>query len=196
MASMKKHQFIVDFDSGVKLSPAELKKLKAWIRLAESIMPDLLQDKKLIDSSWIKHTQSIYVSVYLCGDARMKKLNAEHRGKSYVTDVLSFPGHESLRLKRPQTDFKTPELFLGDLVICHQQTKRQARQFDISYFDEFIHLFMHGVIHLLGYDHELSAKEEKLMQGWEKKALDQFSKAKKKGARRLGAPPAPLRKSN
>jgi probable rRNA maturation factor len=59
--------------------------------------------------------------------------------------------------------------------------RQQAKQFNISYMDEFIHLFFHGLIHLMGYDHEISEEEERLMQLWEKLALDNFSK-KKKGA--------------
>lgn len=180
---MKKHPFIVDFDAAVKLSPAEKKKLNTWLSIAGPVMQKILSADGIIHPTWSKDIQAIRVSVLLCGDLRMKKLNAEHRSKNYVTDVLSFPAHETLRLKQPKEDFKTPELFLGDLVICHQQTKRQAKKFDISYFDEFIHLFMHGVIHLMGYDHEISLKEEKLMQAWEKKALDAFSLAKKKGSR-------------
>jgi probable rRNA maturation factor len=95
-----------------------------------------------------------------------------------VTDVLSFATYENLRKKTVQED----RLFLGDLAICHTQTKRQAAKFGISYFDEFIHLFFHGVIHLMGYDHEISMNEERMMQKWEDEALKRFSDYKKRPA--------------
>jgi probable rRNA maturation factor len=88
----------------------------------------------------------------------------------------------SLRQAPAQGEFRGQELFLGDLAICHQKVISQADEFNISYFDEFIHLLFHGVIHLVGYDHEISLKEEKIMELWEEKALSLFSKAKKKGA--------------
>src|SRR5690606_12682401 len=121
---------------------------------------ETLWDKKIIS---VKKPKVLHVSLLICGEAKIKELNREYRGKDKVTDVLSFPAHEDLRKSRLETD----ELFLGDLAICHQQTKRQAREFKIGYFDEFIHLFFHGVIHLMGYDHEISLKEEKLMEKWE-----------------------------
>jgi probable rRNA maturation factor len=75
----------------------------------------------------------------------------------------------------------SPEIFLGDLAICHRKIIEQARDFDITYWDEFIHLVIHGMIHLMGYDHEISPTEERIMQEWENVSLNLFSKIKKKG---------------
>jgi len=102
-------------------------------------------------------------------------LNREFRNKDKVTDVLSFPAHEHLRGDHSLEK----ELFIGDLAICASQARRQSQKFKISFMDEFIHLFFHGMIHLLGYDHEISAKEEKIMQRWEELALKKFSAVKK-----------------
>ena len=71
-------------------------------------------------------------------------------------------------------------VFLGDLAISVPTARRQAKEFNISVWDEFIHLYFHGLLHLMGYDHDISAIEEKLMQKWEDKALTLLS-AKKKG---------------
>lgn len=173
MTIMKKHHFLhVDYHSTVKLSTAEKQKIDKWLDIGGKVL-EYLFDKKILP---VKTPETLHVSLLICGDARIRELNREHRNKDKVTDVLSFPSHENLRKNRSL--YK--ELFLGDLAICHQQTKRQAKTFDISYFDEFIHLFFHGVIHLMGYDHELGPKEEKLMQKWEKLALDKFSEIKNK----------------
>lgn len=172
---MKNHPFLnVEYQSSVKLTPAEKRELDKWLFMAGDVMKHLLK-KKIIPTSGLKE---LHVSLLICGDARIRELNRLHRNKDKVTDVLSFPAHEDLR----KTMTKGPMLFLGDLAICHPQTKRQAKKFGIRYMDEFIHLFFHGMIHLMGYDHEISLKEEELMQKWEEIALNKFSEIKK-GAR-------------
>ena len=173
---MKKHSFLtVELVTTVKLTASEKKKILTWLTIAGESLQELFKNK-IIPGRGVRELQ---VSLLICGDARIRELNRTFRQKDKTTDVLSFPAHESLRTMKqlPET------LFLGDLAICHAVTKRQAKEFNISYFDEFIHLFFHGIIHLLGYDHEISLKEEKLMQKWEDEALMRFSE-KKKGAQR------------
>ncbi len=179
---MKKHPFIqIEFHSTVKLSAAQSKKIHQWLDMASEAIEALLKENGIIQAKWLKTTKSIRISVLLCGESRIKKLNQEYRQKNKVTDVLSFPSYSSLRVAPARGESLPPELFIGDLAICQQRIISQAKEFNITYFDEFIHLFMHGVTHLLGYDHELSAKEEVLMEKWERVALDSFSKIKKKG---------------
>lgn len=177
---MKKHFLLVDFDSAVKLEPLEKKKIDLWLSWASPVVESLLLKKGIIPK--LKGVKSLRVSLLLCGEAKIRKLNRDYRQKDYVTDVLSFPSSENLRKSLKDAEIFDGELFVGDLAICHQKTKKQAREFSISYMDEFIHLFFHGLIHLIGYDHEISLKEEKLMEEWEKVALDLFSKTKRKGA--------------
>jgi probable rRNA maturation factor len=73
------------------------------------------------------------------GDAELRKLNREFRGKDYATDVLSFPGGNC---------------HLGDLAISAARARAQAREFGHSTEDELRILMLHGVLHLLGMDHE------------------------------------------
>ncbi len=182
MRTMKKHPFIqADFHSSVKLSKAQDLKISKWLTMAGLVMEKFILDEKLLHASWIKEVSSIRVSILLCGESKIKKLNSDYRAKDKVTDVLSFPTFENLRKLKPKSEFIGSELFLGDLAICHQRVTKQARDFSITYWDEFIHLYMHGMIHLMGYDHEVSAKEEKVMEEWENQALNLFSKIKKKG---------------
>lgn len=169
---MKNHFLNVDYRSTVKLTPSEERQLKKWLDMAGPVLEHLYK-KKIIG---VKKVKDITVSLLICGDSSIKALNREHRHKDKVTDVLSFPAYEDLR--KNTTEMTT--LFLGDLAICHPQTKRQAKKFDIGYWDEFIHLFIHGMIHLMGYDHEISEKEEKLMESWEQIALKKFGELKKR----------------
>jgi probable rRNA maturation factor len=177
MADMKKHLFLkVEVASTVKLSVKQSKEIQAWLSMASAILEKSVS-RNLFGKK--RKFKSLEVSLLLCGDQRIKKLNQHHREKNKVTDVLSFPAHEDLRNLLQNM----PEvLFLGDLAICWPQTKRQAHQHNIRIMDEFIHLFFHGLLHLIGYDHELSKVEEKLMQKWEDDLLSEFSQKKKRGA--------------
>jgi len=172
----------LDFQSSVRLSKAQELKISKWLSMAGLVIEKLIKDEGIVHPSWIKNLTGTRVSILLCGETKIKKLNSDHRSKNKVTDVLSFPSFESLRKAKSKSEFIGEELFLGDLAICHQRASKQAEEFSISYWDEFIHLFMHGMIHLMGYDHEVSVKEEKEMEKWENQALNIFSKIKKKGS--------------
>ena len=177
MTIMKKHlSIVVDFQSTVKLSGTEQKKLQRWLEISSEVLAQMLLEKGFIHPSWLSGTDCLRVSLLLCGTIRIRQLNRDHRAKDKVTDVLSFPSFEGLRSRRPKNELPGAELFLGDLAICHQKAQTQARQFKVSYMDEFIHLYVHGFLHLLGYDHELSGREEEIMQKWEQKTLNLFSK--------------------
>lgn len=77
-------------------------------------------------------------AVIFVGDARMRTLNRVHRGLDRATDVLAFPG----------TDGE-----LGDIVIAVPYVRRQARRFNVSFQEECARMLIHGILHLLGYDH-------------------------------------------
>ncbi len=78
-----------------------------------------------------------------------RKLNFEFRNRRYATDVLSFSSED------PDS--------LGELVLCPQVLQRQAKEHDLSYQKELGYMVLHGVLHLLGYDHEVSEKEAQKM---------------------------------
>jgi probable rRNA maturation factor len=80
----------------------------------------------------------------ISGDAELRKLNRDFRGKDYATDVLSFPGSAGPR----------PAPHMGDLAISIARARAQAREFGHSTEDEVRILMLHGVLHLLGMDHE------------------------------------------
>ena len=78
-----------------------------------------------------------------------RQLNFQYRQKDYATDVLSFGDKSSDSL--------------GELVICPQVLKKQAKDHGLSYQQELAYMILHGVLHLLGYDHETNERQAKLM---------------------------------
>jgi len=91
------------------------------------------------------------VSIALVGDAAIRRLNRQYRRIDRVTDVLSFPA------SRPPHS-QTP-VFLGDLAIALAVARRQARQQGHALSRELRILALHGLLHLLGYDHETDRGE-------------------------------------
>jgi rRNA maturation RNase YbeY len=100
------------------------------------------------------------LSVALVGNAEIQRLNAQYRKKDCPTDVLSFPVENRLFVG---------ERLLGDVIISVQKARQQAKERQRSLDKEMVILLIHGVVHLLGYDHERSAKEARIMQHLEKK---------------------------
>lgn len=105
------------------------------------------------------------LSLLLVSDAEMRRLNAEWRGKDRPTDVLAFAQREG--------GGATPDGLLGDVVISVDTARRQARTRRHPLGREAERLLVHGVLHLLGYDHERSAREaarmkrkERELAGW------------------------------
>jgi probable rRNA maturation factor len=88
------------------------------------------------------------LSIAIVSDRRMRALNRQFRGKDAVTDVLSFPSDPSTPLSASERGF------LGDIVIAAGVTKRQAKEAGHSEQTEVKVLALHGLLHLLGYDHE------------------------------------------
>lgn len=107
-------------------------------------------------------------SLTLCGRFKMQTLNREYRNKDQSTDVLSFPIHPTLRDKKLNEKLPRGALNLGDIFICREIARRQSRRFGIDLEVEYIHLLVHGFLHLCGFDHERSKREEKEMFKWEK----------------------------
>jgi probable rRNA maturation factor len=107
------------------------------------------------------------LSVALVADAEMQALNRHYRGKDQPTDVLAFA------LREGEDAAVHPEI-LGDVVISLDTAVRQARQRTISVADEVRTLLAHGILHLLGYDHERSPAEARRMFGKQRALLRQL----------------------
>lgn len=110
------------------------------------------------------------VELSVVDEDEVQRLNQEFRGLDEVTDVLSFPLHEH---GEDDAFFAVPpdEVDrLGDLVICLPRAVEQAAEFGHSPRREIAYLFAHGLLHLLGYDHELE-EERRAMREREEGAL-------------------------
>lgn len=111
---------------------------------------------------------TIYLSLLLTDDAGIAAINHEHRGVAAPTDVLSFPQFDHL-------DDATPPaaglpLMLGDIVVSMPRAAEQARRYGHSRTREFGFLLVHGLLHLLGYDHE-TAEEAAAMEARQEAVL-------------------------
>jgi len=104
---------------------------------------------------------NLTTSLIICDDEYMSSINSKHRSKDQTTDVLSFPLQESMI----KGDFDTHGdiVALGDIIISHPVCFKQANESKLSYSFEFCHLFAHGLLHLIGLDHERSSEEKKKM---------------------------------
>jgi len=109
----------------------------------------------------------------------MKLLNKEYRGVDRSTDVLSFPQQESYKVKNKKALQKNlllvarhSSLILGDIVINVQRAKRQAVEQGITLNEELERLLIHGLLHLMGYDHEKSRYQKNKMRLKEQELLN------------------------
>ncbi|HEX4295444.1 MAG TPA: rRNA maturation RNase YbeY [Rhizomicrobium sp.] len=99
------------------------------------------------------------LTILLSSDARLKALNTTFRGKDKATNVLSFPARRGD--------------YLGDVAIAYGVTTKEARAAKKSFADHATHLAIHGVLHLLGYDHE-TARAARVMEPLETAILDEL----------------------
>ena len=109
------------------------------------------------------------ISLLAADDARIAALNESFRGKAAATNVLSWPAFDVEEAGR-LPDGQEPPVFLGDVALAFETCSREAAEAGISLADHAAHLVVHGVFHLLGYDH-LEDEEGERMEALEAKAL-------------------------
>lgn len=110
--------------------------LESWLDALVAVTSKYVAKKRYVNKE---------LTLVFLKPVRARKLNRTYRGKDYATDVLSFASQE-------------PES-LGDLVFCPKVLERQAKENGWSQRLELGYMIVHGFLHLLGYDHERSAKE-------------------------------------
>ncbi|MBQ8430762.1 MAG: rRNA maturation RNase YbeY [Clostridia bacterium] len=105
-------------------------------------------------------TENIMINVYIVGKTKIKTLNRTTRNIDKVTDVLSYPltdikAGETLNFDKYRFDIDPSNncLTIGEIVICNEVAISQAKKYGHSYTRELSFLFLHGVLHCLGYDH-------------------------------------------
>lgn len=120
-------------------------------------------------------TEDCELSILACDDARIAELNTEFRGKSVPTNVLSWPAEErGADAPGARPDLPEPDMFgtveLGDIAISYDTCAREAAEAGKPLADHTTHLVVHGVLHLLGYDH-IRDLDATLMEGLEVEIL-------------------------
>ena len=124
-------------------------KINKNLKLPKDIKP-LIKKRASCVLSFFAFKSSI-LDIYITNDQEIKTLNANYRQKDKPTDVLSFNINEYIE------DF----YYLGEIVISYERANHQASEFGLSIEEELTRLLTHGIIHLMGYDHELSEEDEK-----------------------------------
>jgi probable rRNA maturation factor len=134
-------------------------KLKAQKKIFTIFLEELhlFLNKSLL---FVGNFEEVSLTLHYCGKTKIKNLNTNFRDKPKVTDVLSFPLFDSFRVKG---DFIPPLIDLGDIFICREVAISQSREYKLSLEQEVLRQLIHGFLHLLGFDHELSKKEEDIM---------------------------------
>ena len=104
------------------------------------------------------------ISLTLVDEATMAELNHSHMGRSGPTDVLSFPIETMAPGLIPTPIDGGPPLVLGDVIICPPVVRRNADSAEVPFEDEMALMVVHGILHLLGYDHEDDGDAEVMEQ--------------------------------
>jgi len=119
--------------------------------------------KKIFKFNSIKRRR-FSLTILLTDNSKMKYLNKKFRNKNKITDVLSFPNLEPADLKKKINT----EIYLGDIALSYEIINRRSK--DSSFNLEFDKMWIHGYLHLLGYDHK-KFKDYKVMKKTEDKIL-------------------------
>ena len=132
--------------------PLELNEEK-YMKIAEAILNDFCEELPEFTLTFVE-------------PEAIQELNRTYRGVDAVTDVLSFESDGEID---PETNVE----YLGDIVICSAQAAKQAEQSGHSLADEIALLEIHGLLHLLGYDHGTDEEREEMWK-YQNMYLDQF----------------------
>lgn len=130
---------------------------------------------RVIEAAWAeappaKSGRGAEVSLVFTDDDRIRRLNAEWRGKDRPTNVLSFPATMPDVLEHHGSDETGPPFLLGDIVLARQTVSRECEAEGKTFEDHLSHLLVHGFLHLLGHDHETEAEAE-AMEALERRIL-------------------------
>lgn len=125
--------------------------------------------KQVLKGEKVKEEPAL--SIAFLGPGRMRKLNKTYRKRNRVTDVLAFP-ESKVKFEKFKLGPTQKVKGLGEIVICLREVKKNARKFEATFEKELARVLIHGILHLLGYNHEKSDKEAKAMEEKEKKYLE------------------------
>lgn len=153
-------------------------KNRIYINNDQNLIPVTEEYKKIIKktvNAALRHEKAAFsaeVSVTFTDNEKIHELNLAHRGKDSATDVLSFPLFEKESL--PKDGGEQEYVPIGDVVISLEKARAQAEEYGHSFEREIAFLTVHSILHLVGYDHEVSEKDEKYMNETCEKVLEKL----------------------
>lgn len=124
----------------------------------DDIKIDFLNEKDIENIVFLvleEVNQEGMVSIHIVGDKKIRDLNERYRDKDETTDVLSFSALEGEQFQKETKD-------LGDIFISLPQIKKQAEEYEVTNTEEFIRMLVHGILHLMGHDHQEQEEAEKM----------------------------------
>jgi len=132
------------------------------------IIHDLIQEREF---SFLKKKREIAFAVVMVSRRKSLALNRGFRKKSKPTNILSFPVYQTSAELRAAF---SPDVQLGDIVVCPEVIRKEARQAGREFYAQFFWMMLHGILHLLGCDHERGARERARMEMLENQILRRF----------------------
>ncbi|HPF46562.1 MAG: rRNA maturation RNase YbeY [Alphaproteobacteria bacterium] len=146
-------------------------KLPGYKTLIEKALEQIIKNVK--EGKFFSNFSLLELSIVLCDNQLIHQLNKDFRNQDKPTNVLSFNGLEADEIERYlKSHRKAPEhpYSLGEIYIAYEIMVKEAKEAEISFEDHFTHLVIHGILHLLGYDH-IEDQDAEVMENLESSLL-------------------------
>ena len=139
---------------------------------SQEILPEFLMES---EADALELSDRIEVDITVTEPEEIRAINAEYRGIDRATDVLSFPQYEDKESVLDALEFLEDgqSLLLGDVVLCYAQAMEQAEQYGNTPERELCYLYVHSLMHLLGYDH-IEDEDRRVMREHEESVMRQI----------------------
>ena len=156
-------------------------KSKKWLEIEniekfiESQVIKILVKSPLVE--FLNKKINFDLSISLCSNLQIRKINREFRGKDKPTDVLSFGNLDEKIIQQSGLNKAigvNKYIFLGDIILSYEYILKEANDNEKDFKNHLTHLLLHGILHLLGHDHE-EEKMAKIMENLEIKILQELN---------------------
>jgi probable rRNA maturation factor len=143
-----------------------------WITILERTLNTALKTE--LNAEAFENMPHAELSIVLSDDRTVREYNRDYRAKDKATNILSFPGMDEdeleIFLAPPVPSAPMPPLMIGDLILAFETLQRESDEQSKTITDHFTHLIIHGLLHLLGYDH-INDDDAHIMEDQERKIL-------------------------
>ena len=154
---------------------------KKWLEIKNIEKFIESQAKKILENSpleeFLKQKIHFDLSISLCSNLQIKKINQEFRQNDKPTNVLSFGNLDENIIQKhglKKAIGNNKYIFLGDIILSYEYISKEAKSHKKDFKDHLTHLILHGILHILGHDHE-KLKMAKIMENLEIKILKEFN---------------------